>query len=271
MGRPQSCTIHVVVSRSDVPEVERLVSCLGRELDRPPTGAPPTSRQTLPMVAVQELQPFQGLDLTGVRNQETHRQDLASPFNFVRFYLREYLPATRRALWLDTDTIVRADVAPLYRMPLRDPVAAVSEFSRRLCHTVNMSDARLQGLIYAPDMPIIQAGVLLIDLRRWSSANLTRRVEGWIDLHRTRPIFTFGTTNVPLNLALQDGVDLLDWRWNLHGLGHAELDIPPPCLANAKILHWSRDHKPWRRRHNGLSPAPHFKLFEPYIPTLECE
>merc|ERR1719271_434218 len=66
------------------------------------------------------------------------RRELLSPFNFAAFYLPHVLDA-RRILYLDTDTLVKADVLRgLADLDMgRHAVAAVEDCSQRLLKYIN--------------------------------------------------------------------------------------------------------------------------------------
>ena len=70
-------------------------------------------------------------------------------YEWAMVYLPQLFPQLRRLIWLDADTVVRADLQPLWQQPLLGrPLGAVMDCAHRVEATVNTS--RLQVLIHPP-------------------------------------------------------------------------------------------------------------------------
>merc|ERR1712079_953959 len=98
----------------------------------------------------------------------------------------EYLPAVPRAIWLDTDTIVNADLRTLYRMRMRYALAATHAWMAdrgdgtsehlTLAHWTIPPDVLIESG-FDPSVKMFQTGVLLVDLNKWRvSVNITRSI-----------------------------------------------------------------------------------------------
>eukprot|EP01062_Namystynia_karyoxenos_P023586 TRINITY_DN1912_c0_g1_i4.p1 TRINITY_DN1912_c0_g1~~TRINITY_DN1912_c0_g1_i4.p1 ORF type:complete len:362 (+),score=60.35 TRINITY_DN1912_c0_g1_i4:73-1158(+) len=193
------------------------------------------------------------------------RSDLASRLNYARFYLPQLLgPAVRKVLWLDADVVMVRCAAALYDSALRGPAAPVVAAVPR-----NESDLRRLGNYLNTDhkivrsrkpqlhaaMPSFNAGVMAIDLRKWSQTNRTAAVEWWMKQNWKDGgrIYKLGS-QPPMQLLFADKFEYLDQRWNVDGLGYR--GRPRPGLDAAEVsgawlLHWSGAVKPWessRRR-----------------------
>lgn len=247
LEQPRACTIHLVVARAERPQAVGLVECFRRELGHMPE---------LPSVLLHDLRPlpFDVRSLVAANLQMNHR--MANNYTFVRLYLHEYLPTVSRVLWLDSDTIVRADVAPLFRLAMRHPIAAArstvpmwSMFAWRF----HVPHARRY---FKADSPAFNAGVLLLDLERWRSGNISRSLEGWLQV-------TKGTLSdqAVLILEFQGRFDVLDWRWNVF---QVNVFMSSYCTTEARVVHYTGGEKPWN---SNVRP---FKLFFQYCPSSTC-
>ena len=225
------------------------------------------------------------LDGGGVRAKILHhlrRRErepvFVSPFRFAAAYLPQLLPAVRRVLWLHTDVLIRSDVEPLFRTPLRGaPAAAAEDCAHPLSAVLNASHVALGGAGLAPTACTFNSGIMLIDLQQWSHLDLTSRVEYWMDQNlRTSTLYAHETALPPLLLALLPLYAKLPLDWNVAGLGRRKLsgsertywakywtargaayDAPAdgPTLAlvraggalgdRARALHFSGVFKPW--------------------------
>mmetsp|Transcript_16680 Transcript_16680/g.37554 ORF Transcript_16680/g.37554 Transcript_16680/m.37554 type:complete len:394 (+) Transcript_16680:78-1259(+) len=259
---PGSCVVHIIAPGHDEPKVSELVQCWQRELEL-------AGVQRLPRVQFHELRFLSPTaHLLPTQHGKIHRIGLVNPSTFVRLNLPDYLPDVRRVLWLDHDLVIKADLTPVYRMHMRKPVAATTEWCARespqyllpsLCplafYYVLCPDCVKRRIDEGTtiDWPrasrsnVFNTGVLLMDLDKWREDGLSERILDWVN-----------TTNglegdqVALNIFLggTDGIDELDFRWNMF-LHHAqELEnvlFPRACSDSARIVHFSGDCKPWTR------------------------
>jgi len=254
---PGQCSMHVIAPRESMEQAQAVVECFKRELAALPA---------IPAVSLHELRPR--LNVTDLdprtREGDAFRQWLMKPQTFTRLYLDDYLPEVPRVLWLDHDVVVRADVAPLYRMRMRHPIAAVTEwcgeslsplprFFKPFCplyfymkQTGVMKALRRRGIRRHPEVATFNSGVLLIDLDRWRADRTAKSLE---DLVKVTQGFDGDQAAFNIHFNGTDGVDLLDWRWNLqHHFYHILSVMPWPqaCVREASILHFSGESKPWR-------------------------
>ena len=202
------------------------------------------------------------LDAGGVRSKIQHhlkRREkdpvYVSPFRFAVAYLPQLLPAVKRALWLHTDVLVQADVAPLYRTPLRGaPVAAVEDCAHTVRDALNASHVAVAGL--KAHACLFNSGVMVVDLVQWALLDIASRVEYWMDINlRTATLYAPHAPFPPLFLALHPLYARLPPASNVAGLGRRR-------LSESELGFW-RDF--WARRGRQYQPsvaAPHLVLFE---------
>jgi len=242
---PGECSIHLIVAREALPEAEALMERFRQEL----AGLP-----ALPELLLHELRE-PPLDLGALQQRseagELYRSWLVKPQTFARLQLHEYLPAAPRALWLDHDTIVKADLGPLYRMHMEHAVAAAAEWCGPACplgyYTRKSAAAELvrRGWSLDPGIPAFDTGVVLMDLNRWRSDGLSPQVVDWV-----RATDAFEGDQAGLNIYFRgiSGIDVLNWRWNeQYHKYHYFWSVPWPeaCVEEARILHFSGASKPW--------------------------
>jgi lipopolysaccharide biosynthesis glycosyltransferase len=147
----------------------------------------------------------------------------------------------RRALWLDADLLVLADVTELWRqeveghavLAVQDPFVPV--LSSRL------GVAALDELGLPPHAPYFNAGVMLLNLERWRHDDVPGRADRYLRQYRERVIFH---DQEALNVVLAGAWKALGGGWNRSVtaalLGLEEENGP------AAILHYSGTLKPWQ-------------------------
>lgn len=249
---PRSTIIHLVVPVEDQPLAADLVSCFEHELD---------DLSERPKVVLHEA-----LDLTFDLGALDSEWILKSRLRFVkstwvRMYMDRYLMNVRRVIYLDTDTIVNADLAPMYRMRMQSAVAASWEppLHYRACFA--NKGLPIQGNVSWS----FNAGVLLVDLERYVSLGVLQEMEKWINA-------TGGCwgDQLALTLGLRGEVDPLPWAWHVKGIGgHSMMMFQQPCLDLGNVFHWTggdgsvKQWLPTRRKALDW-------LFMPYAPKRRC-
>lgn len=272
LAEPGGCSLHVVVPGADIDKAKDMVECFRRELSDLPA---------IPKVELHALVERTSVNISEGWRSRHHRPELINPLNFARFYLHEYLPDAPRVLWLDLDTIVLSDIAPLFQSEMQHVVAAVPRNGLRgtVDYIYSKHPAIRRG---SPGARAFNPGVLLIDLKRWRSESMVQRVESWVqvlfddwenaanesELWQKEP----EPTQSPLNLACDGAFDHIDWRWNVLNLGvqgyFLRRGVPSRCVEEARILHWNGPEKPWRP---GGGHHQHSELYARYRPKQPCD
>ncbi|HEX9801363.1 MAG TPA: glycosyltransferase family 8 protein [Thermoanaerobaculia bacterium] len=170
---------------------------------------------------------------------------------YQKLTLAEWLPAgVERAIWLDCDVLVLADLGRLWLEPTGG--AAALAVQDRIVPTLSsrFGVAARGELGLSDDAPYFNAGVMLVDLGRWRRNGVAARAFDYLARHRRRVTFW---DQEALNYALAGRWSPLDRRWNVN-----------PTLARlfdatggrdddeAWIVHFSGQLKPWRV--GGLGP-----------------
>jgi lipopolysaccharide biosynthesis glycosyltransferase len=91
---------------------------------------------------------------------------------------------------IDVDTIVAGDVTILYDSALvhnNFTLAAVARPDEDVCKHVHCDDPRLAAHGVDPaNLHDFNAGVLVINLKRWSAQRMTEKVEFWLHLNHEK-------------------------------------------------------------------------------------
>ncbi len=218
-------------------------------------GIPPADRQRLAdslpeNVRIHRLPPhtlaFADLPTWG-RMPRTTYQKLA---------LGELLPRDLdRVIWLDGDLLVRGDLCRLWSVALGNATVAACQDQRipRVSSPQGLRTYRQLGI--HPDTKYFNAGVLLIDLRRWRTEHVFERA---IDYLADNARHLYFWDQEALNAVLAHSRAELDDRWNWNPVvGELMRRRPRPLTAGEPddpwILHFSGNIKPWI--HRGRGPA----------------
>src|SRR4051794_885164 len=169
---------------------------------------------------------------------------------YLRFLIPEVvLPGTLCALYLDTDVLVRRDLSPLFQIDLGDaPLGAVRDLS--IGTTANPRSG-LADRVAA--RPYFNNGVLLIDVRAWTTRRIGERALELLEADDSGfPFMDQGALNL-----IADTWQELDGTWNLQ-LGNVALTTrrlladPRGYFADratyrdAAVLHFTGGAKPWQ-------------------------
>lgn len=162
---------------------------------------------------------------------------------FARLLVGSILPDAARALVLDADQLVLADVAPLFQEPFAGALALAptDAFIPTLGSPLGLSDPRAFGL--APDQPFLSGAVVMLDLDAWRREGCEAQAVR-IALDHAPSLRTYDQD--VLNVVLAGRWRALDARWQvqprlatLHGEATPE---------SAWIVHFSGRLKPWLYR-----------------------
>ncbi len=180
--------------------------------------------------------------------REDALDDLVGGANFTvttyaRLLVGELLPGELdRVIYLDGDILVRGDIGALWHTDLCGrTVGAVGDLPRYSFH----------GKLGLPaDAPYFNAGVLLIDLRRWRQLGIGGRSLAFAREHPERLTWS---DQCALNVMLHGDWTALDRVWNFQSMDVARLvngqvrfeAIDPERLAAARLVHFNGRSKPW--------------------------
>ncbi len=161
-------------------------------------------------------------------------RDYYSKTTYYRLFIAEMFPDLKRAIYIDSDTVVQGDISELYRTDIGDAYLGA-------CHEQAMVQVDEYGtyaerVVGVSRHNFFNAGMILINCEQF-------RQHAVLDqFFRYLHIYNFAVTQDEdyLNLICKDHVYFLDQRWNTEIFG----EIPYP-IEEAKILHYIMVSKPW--------------------------
>jgi lipopolysaccharide biosynthesis glycosyltransferase len=172
--------------------------------------------------------------------------------------LADVLPeSVERVLFIDPDLLVLDDVGEIWETRLGgNVVAAVTDQAIPVVSSPRgLKDWRARGI--PADAPYFNGGVLLMDLARWRSHDVTGRALQYLAMNRGRIDFFHQSA---LNAILWDKWLRLDQRWNLVAslAGRPYGSRNSAGVDNPGIVHFAGKFKPWRVRIGGPFAASYY-------------
>jgi lipopolysaccharide biosynthesis glycosyltransferase len=173
--------------------------------------------------------------------------------SYLRIFIPEILTESEeKVLYLDCDLVVRHDIAALWNTDLGDRVLGAAR---------NLFFNRHADLGMPPGADYFNAGVLLMNLKRWRELDGTARLIRFIEAHHDH---LWAHDQDALNAVFCGDIHELAPTWNLQtstlwsepdGLS---LSYPQfrDLLADPGIVHYTTPSKPW-----------HFSNLHPYKKT----
>jgi lipopolysaccharide biosynthesis glycosyltransferase len=149
-------------------------------------------------------------------------RDLSMPFStakgmeplyFARLAIAEYVPSWTRAILVDADVLVVADLAELWRIPLEPHylLATRDPWITSVSHPDGVRDWKALGL--HANTPYFNAAVMLIDLEKFRDDELARKTLEFCS--RFGEGILYGEQD-SLNAMLSGKWGELDPRWQVH-------------------------------------------------------
>jgi len=198
------------------------------------------------------------------------RGKLDSPEQAVRLYMHKLLDC-KVVIWLDSDTIVKQDLTPLYsRFVKSGQTIAFASREKPLRMMMNESNpCHFEPDVWGRlmDAPVYNSGVYIVDLEQWAHKRLSERIERYVSDHNACDGKLWKAADqVPLVLAFVLPVlrgqapeySVFGAEWNLDEM-RCETSLQPARLQLASVLHWAGPHKPWN------ADGCHQKLWRPYF------
>jgi lipopolysaccharide biosynthesis glycosyltransferase len=159
---------------------------------------------------------------------------------YFRFWIGELFPTAHRALYLDPDIIVTADIAELWNTDLGGKTLAAVPIP-------GSTRPAVHG--FPPGSLYFNAGVMLMDLDQWRAHGYRDACLAYLAAH---PEAAIDADQDILNICLRTDWVKLPYYWNMISpfyfpfhdlqLSPAELD---QARRDARIIHFNGDSKPW--------------------------
>jgi lipopolysaccharide biosynthesis glycosyltransferase len=158
---------------------------------------------------------------------------------YLRLLVGAVCPDVSRAIYLDSDMIVRRDLTELFVMDMKSlSTWAVVDTEETLAQLQTELDIAEYGL--DPDAGYMNAGLMLMDLDRWRRDGIARRA---LEIARSSEVRLRHEEQGALNVIFNGAWGRLDRRWNymvvLNGV------VPQFVPRSAFIVHTAGPCKPW--------------------------
>jgi lipopolysaccharide biosynthesis glycosyltransferase len=179
--------------------------------------------------------------------------------SYLRLFLARYLGShTKRAIYIDVDTLTRQDLAPLFDVDLRGRVlGACRDYIQpdRIWEKA-AANGGIGGLNASSPELYFNAGLLVIDIDRWRERDVEARA---LEFARQHPdLIADAHDQELLNIVLAGDWTPLEPEWNvcselffIHGMAAHPyrtqlLRRRKEITANARIVHFTGQPKPWQ-------------------------
>lgn len=138
-----------------------------------------------------------------------------------------------KAIYLDSDVVVTQDITKLWKIDLDSYLLGAVED-----HALKTS--RNKDLFMPEKAKYFNAGVLVINIKKWREARIKKKVIEFMKTHSTRIKYC---DQDALNAILHDKWLPLDPKWN-----YQTKSIPSiaPTQINTAIIHYTGRDKPWQ-------------------------
>lgn len=142
----------------------------------------------------------------------------AHPAVYYRILLPQLLTSRSRVLYLDSDLIVKDDIAKLWDISLEGyPLAAVQDTGIQIVGNPQWGLPNYAEIGLAPETPYCNTGVMLLDLKKWRKEHLSARILAYLKAHHT--IIRFWDQDA-INAIIGGRWLMLPPEWNV---GHESL------------------------------------------------
>ncbi len=161
-------------------------------------------------------------------------RDYYSKTTYYRLFIAEMYPQYKKAIYIDSDTIVQGDIGSLYFTDIKD--AYVGACHEQAMVQVDEYGTYVERVIGISRYNFFNAGLLLINCEQFRIRHI---LDKFIQLLR---VYNFVVTQDEdyLNLICKDHVYWLDQRWNTEVFG--EIAYP---IEEARMIHYIMTSKPW--------------------------
>lgn len=162
---------------------------------------------------------------------------------FLRYLIPELLPDAERAVYMDGDVIVRRDPKPLHDADLAgSTLGAVRSRVAPFAASPGGIAAWLEAGIPST-APYFNSGVLVMDLERWRSRQVTDRLTDYLHTYGAR---VYLADQEALNAAVVGDWTQLDRSWNyVTHVAESFLQQPELEPSNPSVVHFAGRLKPW--------------------------
>ena len=188
-------------------------------------------------------------------HEALHVRDYYTCATYYRFFIPDLFPQYDRAIYLDSDIVVKGDISKLYRTPLNGHMlGAVAD---DMVNDFDVFGDYVEAVVQVARSEYFNAGILLMDLDKMRRVGL---YDSFISL-LTQKTFRVAQDQDYLNVLCQGKIELLDDCWNKN----ARPDASEP--HDLHIIHFKINWKPWH--YKGVRFEEHFWKYADMTPYKE--
>lgn len=172
--------------------------------------------------------------------------EVGSLDTFTRLYAPEVFASYERVLYIDCDILVERDIGDLFTVDMDGAVAAAVPHGPTPFVPLFREQHGLPS-----NYPVCNAGVLLIDPRKWVAQDVAGRAVDWIKAQAKETLF-FPDQDA-INVILQNKIKALPPQWNMEARYYQEwwMGITDwwkrQAIGEQLILHYTGPQKPWKK------------------------
>ncbi|MDO4612121.1 MAG: glycosyltransferase family 8 protein [Candidatus Saccharibacteria bacterium] len=158
----------------------------------------------------------------------------SSAVYYYRAFIASLFPLYKKAVYIDSDTILRGDIGELFDIDLEDRVMAAMvdpkvEFIPEFKEYVN-------NAVGVPYNEYVNSGVLVMDLKKLREMKYLKTM---VDLIEKYDLDLVAPDQDYLNVILRGKIKFLDPIWNMEPKEEEKLP------RNTKLVHFNLCNKPW--------------------------
>ena len=180
-------------------------------------------------------------------------RDYYSRTTYYRMFIAEMFPEFTKAIYIDSDTIIRTDISDLYYTDIGD--SFVGACHEQVMVQIDTFGTYVEKALGLSRYSFFNAGVLLINCEEFRLHFVLDKFIYYLRLYN----FVVTQDEDYLNVICKDHVFWLNQRWNTQTLDY----IPFP-IEEARIIHYCLYNKPWHYK-----DANHADIFWEYAKETE--
>lgn len=187
-------------------------------------------------------------------NSLMHCRDYYTPAIFYRLFIPDMFPQYDKAIYLDCDTVLCADIAELYDIPLQDAlIGAVAD--QAVAGVAAFRDYTKNALGIQPER-YFNSGVITLHLKKLRETDFYRTFCGILSSYA----FIVAPDQDCLNLICKDKTHYYPREWNVMPSG--KKSVKP------KLVHYNLSLKPWH--YDGVAFEEYFWKYAKQTPFLQA-
>jgi lipopolysaccharide biosynthesis glycosyltransferase len=183
---------------------------------------------------------------------------------YDKLMVAEFLPGSvHRAIWLDCDMLVLADLKALWDRPFADATTMAVQDSLVPFVSSRFGVGGYDELRMERETPYFNAGMMVIDVDAWRADGISRLALEYLKKYHNRVCFW---DQEALNAVLAGKWNPLEPRWNwsatLDRLAGSSANHRHSMSTQDRLVHFSGSIKPWLINDGGSLDAAYFEMLD---------